>query len=177
MVIWDYGESLAQCSSHISLMLIIRGVEGQDSLCVEASISTLTLTLVLVLPYAVKHPRHVRPKSQSTPLPDKSLDLDGLLKSLLALGNTGLGLVTHNTATPALAGILVLLKVTLLDGRDELGELVLVLGADLGEGEDSSGLVARVVSETALTNRVSTGKTQTFLWTTVPRRALPLMMA
>jgi hypothetical protein len=33
-----------------------------------------------------------------------------------------------------------LLKVTVLDSGDELGELVLVLGADLGDGEDSGGL-------------------------------------
>jgi hypothetical protein len=82
-------------------------------------------------------------------LSDKSLNLDGLLKGLLALLNAGLGLVAHDTATPALAGILVLLKVTLLDGRDELGELGLVLRADLGDGEDSSGLVAENVSHTA----------------------------
>lgn len=31
-------------------------------------------------------------------------------------------------------------EVAVLDGGDELGELVLVLGADLGDGEDSSGL-------------------------------------
>jgi len=68
------------------------------------------------------------------------LDLDSGLHGLLALLNALLGLVSHDTATPLLAGVLVLLKVSILDGGHELGELVLVLGADLGEGEDGSGL-------------------------------------
>jgi hypothetical protein len=38
------------------------------------------------------------------------------------------------------AGLLVLVAVALLDGGEELGELGLVLGADLGKSEDSSGL-------------------------------------
>jgi hypothetical protein len=38
-------------------------------------------------------------------------------------------------------GLLVLLEVTLLHSGDELGELVLVLGADLGEGESCRSLV------------------------------------
>ena len=38
------------------------------------------------------------------------------------------------------AGVLVFLEVTILDVGDELGELVLVLGADLGESENGSGL-------------------------------------
>jgi hypothetical protein len=43
-----------------------------------------------------------------------------------------------------------LLKVTVLDSGDELGELVLVLGADLGDGEDSGGLLVDDRSETGL---------------------------
>lgn len=39
-----------------------------------------------------------------------------------------------------------LLHVAILDGRDELGELVLVLGADLSEGQDSGGLLIGSVS-------------------------------
>jgi hypothetical protein len=35
---------------------------------------------------------------------------------------------------------LVLLEVTVFDGGDEFGELVLVLRADLGKSEDGSGL-------------------------------------
>ena len=69
-----------------------------------------------------------------------SLDLDGGLDGLLALLDAFLGLGTHDATTPLLAGILVLLNVALLDGRDELGQLSLVLGADLGDGEDSGGL-------------------------------------
>jgi len=70
----------------------------------------------------------------------KDLNLEGSLLGLLALGNARLGLDAHDTTSPLLAGVLVLLKISLLDGRDELGQLVLVLGADLGQGEDSSGL-------------------------------------
>jgi hypothetical protein len=69
-----------------------------------------------------------------------SLDLDGGLEGLLALLDALLGLGAHDATTPLLAGILVLLEVALFDGRDELGQLVLVLGADLGDGEDSGGL-------------------------------------
>ena len=42
-------------------------------------------------------------------------------------------------------GLLVLGHVTVLDGGDELGELGAVLGADLGEGEDGSGLSVLLV--------------------------------
>lgn len=103
------------------------------------------------------------------------LDLDGSLKSLSLLLGTLVGLLTHDTTSPLAAGVLGVGHVAILDGRDELGELALVLGADLGDGEDSSGL-GRFMSvfmvflhwEFVL---------HTFLWTTVPRRALPLMMA
>lgn len=44
-------------------------------------------------------------------------------------------------------GLLGLLEVTLLDGGDELGELRVVLGADLGDGEDGSGLFLQLVFE------------------------------
>ncbi len=81
-------------------------------------------------------PTPIRPSDHR----DASLDLDGGIEGLLALLDALLGLEAHDATTPLLAGILVLLDVALLDGRDELGELVLVLGADLGEGEDSGGL-------------------------------------
>ncbi len=81
-------------------------------------------------------PTPIRPSDHR----NASLHLDGGIDGLLALLDTLLGLEAHDAATPLLAGILVLLDVTLLDGRDELGQLVLVLGADLGEGEDSGGL-------------------------------------
>ena len=50
------------------------------------------------------------------------------------------GLATHDTSTPVSSVLLVLLVVPLLDGGDELGELALVLGGDLGDREDGSGL-------------------------------------
>jgi hypothetical protein len=71
-------------------------------------------------------------------------------------------------------GLLVLLHVALLDGLDELGKLRLVLGADLGDSDDGSGL-GIVVSKRR--DRSVIWSERTFLWTTVPRRALPLMMA
>jgi hypothetical protein len=68
------------------------------------------------------------------------LNLGGSLKSLLLLDDLHLGLGTHDATTPLPAGSIVLLHEAILDGRDELGELSLVLGADLGDGEDGSGL-------------------------------------
>ena len=68
------------------------------------------------------------------------LNLDGELESALLLGNKVLRLVAHDTSTPLLAGLLVLLDIALLDSRHELGQLSLVLGANLSEGDDSSGL-------------------------------------
>ena len=70
----------------------------------------------------------------------RRLDLDGGLDGLALLLLAGVGLGAHDTTTPVALGLLGLLKVTLLDGRNELGELGAVLGADLGEGEDGSGL-------------------------------------
>jgi len=78
------------------------------------------------------------------------LDLGSSLKSLLLLDDLHLSLGTHDTTTPLSAGLVVLLKVTVLDSGDELGELVLVLGADLGDGEDSGGLLVDDSSETGL---------------------------
>ena len=69
-----------------------------------------------------------------------NLDLDGGLNSLALLLLAGVGLGTHDTTTPVTAGILVLVGVTLLDGREELGELSLVLSADLGQSKNSRGL-------------------------------------
>lgn len=68
------------------------------------------------------------------------LDLDGSLKSLALLLGSGVGLGTHDTTTPVTLGLLVLVGVTVLDSLDELGHLGLVLGADLGESDNSSGL-------------------------------------
>lgn len=78
------------------------------------------------------------------------LNLGGSLKSTLLLEGAHLGLGAHDTTTPLSAGLVVLVHEAILDGGDELGELSLVLGADLGEGEDSSGLLVDDGSETGL---------------------------
>lgn len=71
---------------------------------------------------------------------DHDLDLERSLASLPLLLLGGNGLLAHDATTPLAAGLLVLVEVAVLDGGNELGKLVLVLGADLGESEDSSGL-------------------------------------
>lgn len=68
------------------------------------------------------------------------LDLDGVLNRLALLLLTGNGLGTHDTTTPLTTLLLVLVAVTLLDGRHELGELGLVLIADLGNGQHGGSL-------------------------------------
>lgn len=85
------------------------------------------------------------------PRPLLNLDLDGGLESLPALLHAGVGLGTHDATTPVAGSLLmVVLEVAIVDGGDELGELGLVLGADLGEGEDGSGLLVNDSSETGL---------------------------
>lgn len=74
------------------------------------------------------------------------LDLDGALEGLGLLGGLGVGLSAHDATTPVTLGLLVLLHVALLDSLDDLGKLRLVLGADLGDGDDSGGLKV-IVSE------------------------------
>lgn len=78
------------------------------------------------------------------------LDLDGRLERLALLLLAGVGLGTHDATTPLLLGLLVLVGVAILDSLDELGELSLVLGADLGDGEDSGGLLVDDRTETGL---------------------------
>ncbi len=84
-----------------------------------------------------------------------ALNLDGGLEGLLALLDALLGLVAHDATTPLLAGILVLLDVALLDGRDELGQLALVLRADLGDSEDSGSLCFSLVQVATPRSRVN----------------------
>ena len=79
-----------------------------------------------------------------------NLDLDGVLDSLALLLGTVIGLLAHDTTTPVAARVLSLVSVALLDGRQELGELGLVLGADLGEGQDGGGLLVNDRAETSL---------------------------
>jgi hypothetical protein len=79
------------------------------------------------------------------------LDLDGALNGLPALLHAGVGLGTHDTTSPVTGSVLVVrLEVTVVDSGDELLELVLVLGADLGEGENGSGLLVDDRTETGL---------------------------
>ena len=79
------------------------------------------------------------------------LDLDSALNSLPALLHAGVGLGTHDTTSPVAGSILVVgLEVAVVDSGDELLELVLVLGADLGEGENSGGLLVDDRTETGL---------------------------
>ena len=68
------------------------------------------------------------------------LDLNLLVRPLLLLPLVVLGLLAHDTTTPVAPVLLVLVHVALLDGGDDLGELVLVLAANLGDGERGGGL-------------------------------------
>lgn len=82
----------------------------------------------------------MQPRHSPNAITDACLDLEGSLQSLLLLLDSLLGLEAHDTTTPLLPRLLGLLEVVLLDGRDELGKLVLVLGPDLSDGENSGGL-------------------------------------
>ena len=83
--------------------------------------------------------------------PSDHLDLDGALNSLPALGHASVGLGTHDTTSPVACSLLVVgLEVAVVDSGDELGELGLVLGTDLGEGEDGSGLLVDDGTEAGL---------------------------
>lgn len=79
-----------------------------------------------------------------------SLNLDSVLNGLALLLLAGIGLGTHDTTTPVAAGLLVLVSVALLDGREELGELGLVLGADLGQSQNGGGLLVDNGTQTSL---------------------------
>lgn len=74
------------------------------------------------------------------------LDLKGRLRSLALLLLALVGLLTHDTTTPSSARLLALLQVAVLDGRDELGQLALVLRTDLGDGENGSSLNVKLES-------------------------------
>lgn len=69
-----------------------------------------------------------------------SLNLDGGLKRLPLLLHAVLRLHSHDATTPLLPRLLSLLHITLLDSGDELRQLVLVLGADLGESQYGGSL-------------------------------------
>jgi hypothetical protein len=78
------------------------------------------------------------------------LDLDSTLESLPPLVHAGVGLGTHDTTSPVADGVLVLLEVAVLDGGAQLGELALVLRANLSQGENSGGLLVNNGTESGL---------------------------
>jgi hypothetical protein len=87
------------------------------------------------------------------------LDLDSGVKSLLALLDLLVGLLAHDATTPVSAVLIELVCVALVDGADQLLELVLVLAADLGECDDSSGLLVHDGTETRLALNYGIGDT------------------
>ena len=80
------------------------------------------------------------PQSKQTDYLADRLDLDLLVRPLLLLPLVGLRLCTHDTTAPVTPVLLVLVQVALFDGRNNLGELVLVLAANLSDGERSGSL-------------------------------------
>jgi len=85
----------------------------------------------------------------------RHLDELGHLRRVLAeeLGprlQFGQRLGAADTTTPVARRLGVLVRVVGLDGRDELGELGLVLGADVAKGEDRRGLAADNGTEAGL---------------------------
>jgi hypothetical protein len=90
------------------------------------------------------------PLHADTPIPPSlhaiilHLDLDSALESLPPLLHASVRLSTHNTTAPVADRVLVLLEVTVVDGGNELGELALVLGTNLGQSKNGSGLVGLV---------------------------------
>ena len=85
-----------------------------------------------------------------TNLRSEHLDLDRALKSLPLLLLAGVGLEAHDTATPVSPTLLVLVGVALLDGRDKLGQLRLILRLDLSQSKDSRSLLVDHSAETGL---------------------------
>lgn len=75
---------------------------------------------------------------------------DVLAGSLGTLAEHGGGLVATDTSTPLAALVLVLVREVGLGSRDESGKLALVLGLDVLESEDSSGLLVDDGAETRL---------------------------
>lgn len=69
-----------------------------------------------------------------------SLDLDGGLLCLALLLRARDSLLAHDASTPVALRLFIFLRVAFLDGRDELGQLGLVLGADFSQGEHGGGL-------------------------------------
>ncbi len=70
----------------------------------------------------------------------QNLDLDRILHRLALFLNTGIGLGAHDSSAPVALGFLVLVRVALLDGREQFRELGLVLLTHLCESKDGRGL-------------------------------------
>ncbi|KAL3956280.1 hypothetical protein ACCO45_009126 [Purpureocillium lilacinum] len=85
-----------------------------------------------------------------------SLNLGGSLQSLLLLERAHLGLSAHDATTPLSPGLVVLVHEAILDGGNQLGQLVLVLGTNLGDGQDSGSLIFSQHSARKLLKRTMT---------------------
>lgn len=81
---------------------------------------------------------------------DLDLDLDGLLNGLSLLLLSGDSLGSHDATTPVTSVLLGLGQVSLVDGRDQLAQLGLVLGLDLGQSQDGGGLLVNDRSQPGL---------------------------
>jgi hypothetical protein len=79
------------------------------------------------------------------------LDLDDGIESLLLLLELVESLSAENTSAPLSSRLVVLLVEVSLDGGDEGGKSSLVLGLDLGDGNDGSGLLVDKSTESGLT--------------------------
>jgi len=85
-----------------------------------------------------------------------SLNLGGSLQSLLLLERAHLGLSAHDATTPLSPGLVVLVHEAILDGGNQLGQLVLVLGTNFGDGQDSGSLIFSQHSARKLLKRTMT---------------------
>lgn len=59
-------------------------------------------------------------------------NLNGAFQRLALLLRASNGLLTHDATAPVTLGLLVFVRVTFLDGGDELGQLGFVFGSDFG---------------------------------------------
>jgi len=80
----------------------------------------------------------------------RNLDLDGALDGLSLLLLSGNGLGAHDATTPVATALLVLAGVAVVDGGDELAKLGLVLALDLGERDNSGGLLVHDGAQASL---------------------------
>ena len=130
----------------------------------------------------------------------KALNLDSLLNSFPLLLRTCNRLLAHDATTPVTLRLLVFIRVAFFDGGDELGEFGLVFGFDFCEGQDCCclyrtsiiSLIQPIVDsadsrgrfskryfryEKAEVRDIVRSERLTFLCTTVPNLAFPLIIA